>query len=79
MGVKDYYPLDIHVILLAALICGLSVVVGVGFGGFRILMKRLYPGKVFDRPEQLEIIALHLSQPVQEPADSDVSRSINVG
>ncbi len=69
----------IHVILLAALICGLSVVVGVGFGGFRILMKRLYPGKVFDRPEQLEIIALHLSQPVQEPADSDVSRSINVG
>lgn len=69
----------IHVIFLAALLCGLSVVVGVGFGGFRILMKRLYPGKVFDRPDQLEIIALHLTQPVQKPDDSGVSPSINAG
>jgi hypothetical protein len=69
----------IHVILLAALICGLSVLLGVGFGGFRILVKRLYPGKVFDRPEQMEIIALHLSQPVEKPADSGVSPSINAG
>ena len=69
----------IHVILLAALICGLSVLLGVGFGGFRILVKRLYPGKVFDRPEQLEIITLHLSQPVEKTADSGVSPSINAG
>ncbi len=69
----------IHVILLAALICGLSVLLGVGFGGFRILVKRMFPGKVFDRPEQLEIIALHLSQPGEKPADSGVSPSINAG
>ena len=28
-------------LLLAAILCGLSVVVGIGFGGFRILVKRL--------------------------------------
>ena len=69
----------IHVILLAALICGLSVLLGVGFGGFRILVKRLYPGRFFDRPEQVEIIVLQLSQPVEKPADSGVSPSINAG
>jgi hypothetical protein len=71
--------LIVGVILLAAIICGLSVVVGVGFGGFRILIKKLFPNKVFDRPEQLEIIALHLSDPVKKPGDSGVSSSINAG
>jgi hypothetical protein len=71
--------LIVGVILLAAIICGLSVVVGVGFGGFRILIKKLFPNKVFDRPEQLEIIALHLSDPVKKPGDSGVSPSINAG
>jgi hypothetical protein len=71
--------LIVGVILLAAIICGLSVVVGVGFGGFRILVKKLFPNKVFDRPEQLEIIALHLSDPVKKPGDSGVSSSINAG
>jgi hypothetical protein len=71
--------LIVGVILLAAIICGLSVVVGIGFGGFRILVKRLFPNKVFDRPEQLEIIALHLSDPVKKPGDSGVSPSINAG
>jgi hypothetical protein len=71
--------LIVGVILLAAIICGLSVVVGIGFGDFRILVKRLFPNKVFDRPEQLEIIALHLSDPAKKPPDSGVSPSINAG
>src|SRR5260221_8957962 len=69
----------INAILLAAIICGLSVVLAVGFGGFRVLVKRLFPGKVFDRPEQLEIIAPPLPEPVQKPGDSGVSPSINAG
>jgi hypothetical protein len=28
----------------------------------RVLMKRLYPDRVFDRPEQMEIIQLHLGE-----------------
>jgi len=65
------------VILLAAIICGLSVVAGVAFGGFRIAITRILPGRVFDRPEQLEIITLHLSDPGRKPGDSGVSSSIN--
>ncbi len=62
--------LIVGVIILAAIICGMAVVVGLAFGGFRVLMKRLFPDRVFDRPEQAEIIALHLSDPVRKPGDS---------
>jgi len=67
------------VMLLAAIVCGMSIVAGMAFGGFRLAIKRLLPGKVFDRPEQVEIIALHLSDSVQEPGDSSVSSSIKAG
>ena len=30
------------------------------FGGFRLVMKKLYPDRVFDRPEDVEIIRLNL-------------------
>ena len=62
--------LIVGVIMLAAVLCGIAVVAGVAFGGFRILMKRLFPDKIFDRPEQMEIIALHLSDPVKKPGES---------
>jgi hypothetical protein len=71
--------LIVGVILLAAIICGLSLVAGVVFGGFRVAVKRLLPGRVFDRPEQLEIIALNLSERVSKPGDSGVSSSIEAG
>jgi hypothetical protein len=62
--------LIVGVILLAAIVCGISVVAGVAFGGFRIAIKRFFPDKVFDRPDQMEIIALHLSDPPSRPNDS---------
>lgn len=62
--------LIVGVIMLAAIICGIAVVAGIAFGGFRLLMKRLFPDKVFDRPEQMEIIALHLSDPARKQSDS---------
>ena len=49
-----------NVILLCGILIGLALVVGVGFGGIRIMAKRLFPGRVFDRPEETEIISLHL-------------------
>ena len=48
-------------IILAAVIMGMLLVSSIAFGGFRVAVKRLLPGKVFDRPEQVEIIGLHLS------------------
>jgi len=59
--VKDLYLLVLNVVILCAILGGLAIVAGVAFGGFRILMKRWFPDKVFDRPEQMEFISLHLA------------------
>jgi hypothetical protein len=39
-----------------------TVVVGLSFGGLRIFVKARYPDRVFDRPEDMEIIQLKLGQ-----------------
>jgi hypothetical protein len=54
--------LIVNVIILCAIIGGLAVVAGLAFGGFRILVKRLWPGRVFDRAEDVEFISLHLGE-----------------
>ncbi|HEV1994178.1 MAG TPA: DUF6599 family protein [Candidatus Acidoferrum sp.] len=38
-----------------------TVVLGVAFGGVRVLAKIFFPGKVFDRPEQMDVLQLGLS------------------
>jgi hypothetical protein len=38
-----------------------AVVLGVAFGGVRVLAKIFLPGKVFDRPEQMDVLQLGLS------------------
>src|SRR6266478_4024993 len=39
----------------------IAVVLGVAFGGVRLLAKIFFPGKVFDRPEQMDVLQLGLS------------------
>jgi hypothetical protein len=39
----------------------LAIVAGIGFGGFRLLMKIFLPNKVFDREKQIEILQLGIS------------------
>jgi hypothetical protein len=46
-----------------------AVVLGVAFGGVRVITKRLFPGKVFDRPEQIEVLQLGLSGKPIDPRD----------
>lgn len=60
--VRDLYMLILNIVVLCAILAGLAIIAGVAFGGFRILMKRIYPDKVFDRPEQMEFISLHLTE-----------------
>ena len=43
-----------------------TVVVGLSFGGVRIFVKARYPDRVFDRPEDMEIIQLKLVQGVTQ-------------
>jgi hypothetical protein len=46
-----------------------TLVLGIAFGGVRIITKRLFPGKVFDRPEQIEVLQLGLSGKRIDPTD----------
>jgi hypothetical protein len=62
--VRDLYTLVFNIVILCAIVGGLAIVAGVAFGGIRILMKRLFPNKIFDRPEQMEFISLHLAESV---------------
>jgi Family of unknown function (DUF6599) len=58
--------LIVNVILLCFIIGAMAIVAGFAFGGVRILAKRFFPDRVFDRPEQMEFIALHLTETVVE-------------
>jgi hypothetical protein len=70
--VHDLTMLILNIVVLCAILAGLAIVAGVAFGGIRILMKRMYPDKVFDRPEQMEFISLRLTETIVEvPPESD--------
>jgi hypothetical protein len=69
--VRQLYSLILNVVVLCAILAGLAIVAGVAFGGVRILVKRFYPDKVFDRPEQMEFISLHLTETVVKGAGAN--------
>ena len=46
-----------------------AIVLGIAFGGVRVVTKRLFPGKVFDRPQQIEVLQLGLSGKPIDPSD----------
>ena len=68
--------LIVNVILLCGILVGLMLAAGMAFGGVRIAIRNLLPGRIIDRPEQVEIIRLHLDQGPDEPRDSGLSSSI---
>lgn len=49
------------IFIYTAMFLGAATGVGIAFGGFRVIVKRLYPGKVFDRPEDIEVLQLGLT------------------
>jgi hypothetical protein len=51
-----------NVIVLCGILMGFALLGGLAFGGFRVLMKRLFPDTIFDRPEEVQIISLHLEE-----------------
>ncbi len=55
-----------NIVVLCGIVVGVSLVAGVAFGGIRILLKRLFPDRVFDRPEDREIISLHLGDSLEQ-------------
>jgi len=72
---RDLYKLILNIVVLCGILGGLAIVAGVAFGGIRILMKRWYPDKVFDRPEQMEFISLRLTETVVKGASRSGTES----
>jgi hypothetical protein len=60
LGKRDSVAgLLVGIILLTAILLALMLVAGIAFGGIRILARRWFPDRIFDRPGD-EIIELHL-------------------
>jgi len=54
-------PVVGSLIMGTVVICVFAAVASVAFGGFRLLVKRLLPDRVFDRSSELQILQLGLS------------------
>ena len=48
-------------IIGTGIICGFTLIAGLAFGGFRLVVKRALPNKVFDRSSQIQVLQLGLS------------------
>ncbi|PYX57332.1 MAG: hypothetical protein DMG76_12555 [Acidobacteria bacterium] len=66
----------VNVIILCFVLGAIAIVAGVGFGGIRILVKRFFPNKVFDRPEHMEFISLHLAEKMAEGSSGGSSDAV---
>jgi hypothetical protein len=55
-------PVIVTVFTFIGILLGVCILAGVGLGAFRILMKSLYPDRVFDRQQDVGIIQLKLDQ-----------------
>ncbi|MFY9681289.1 MAG: DUF6599 family protein [Candidatus Sulfotelmatobacter sp.] len=68
----------VNIILLCMIVGAISLAAGVAFGGVRILLRRLFPGPIFGRPDQTEFISLQLgdaapASPARPPAATETS------
>jgi len=66
----------VNVIILCFIIIGFALALGLAFGGVRVLAKRLLPNRIFDRPQDVEFISLHLAEAEPPTPKGDVSSSI---
>lgn len=58
-----------HIFLGTGVFMLMAIAFGIAFGGVRVFVKRLLPGKVFDRPERLEVLQLGLTGKPIDPRD----------
>jgi hypothetical protein len=63
----------VNVIILCGIIVGFALISGIAFGGLRVLIQRVFPDRLFGRPDEVEFISLHLSEKTAKAGDSDVS------
>ena len=56
-------------IIGTGVICGFTLIAGIAFGGFRLVMKRALPNRVFDRSSQIQVLQLGLSSKIINAED----------
>jgi Family of unknown function (DUF6599) len=59
--------LVLNALLLCGILMGFSLVAGLAFGGVRVLIRSMFPERLFDRPGEQEFISLHLGEGGSEP------------
>jgi len=57
------------IFVFTSLFMVLATIAGIAFGGFRVLIKHWLPGKVFDRPKDIEVLQLGLTSKKIDPSD----------
>lgn len=57
------------IIIATGIFMLVAIVLGAAFGGVRVLTKIFFPGKVFDRPDRMEVLQLGLSGKRIDPRD----------
>jgi hypothetical protein len=58
-----------NALVLCGILMAFALVVGIAFGGLRVLVQRIIPEKVFHREEQMDFISLQLSEKPPEIRD----------
>jgi hypothetical protein len=51
-----------NALILSGILMLFGLAIGLAFGGVRVLISRFFPQKIFDRPEDVEFISLHLDE-----------------
>jgi hypothetical protein len=57
------------IFLFTCAFLGVATALGFAFGGVRVIVKRMYPGKVFDRTQDIEVLQMGLSGKKIDPSD----------
>ena len=58
-----------NALLLCGILMGFALVIGVAFGGVRILLRRLLPETILARDQEADFISLHLEEDAANSAD----------
>jgi hypothetical protein len=67
--------LVLNVVLLSAILGSLALVSGVGFGFARVILSRLFPGRIRTYAQANEVISLRLAESPSDPPRSEPSPS----
>lgn len=60
---EDRFGFLVALISLTVIFLGMALVIGLAFGGFRVVARKLFPNRGFDRKEEVEIVSLNLRGP----------------